>query len=490
MRLEQDDQLKWARLAQMTGQVNTALQILKHINHTHPDRVDAWTDRLDLLAILDRREELARVLARARSNIGQERCAAWTDLNKAGRDLDSNDMDAAAAPFDRLQHKQTVVNHYLELFSGREDCFARQWVNKQEGKQGYVPIRRTMEPEDVEEHLRGRKTYGIYLLKSDATVKVAVIDADIVKKFRSGKLGSEEKRLIKRERDYLLSRIKELSNERGLHPLIEFSGGKGFHFWFLFETALKAGAAKACLAGITSVLAKDFSAFNLEVFPKQGQLTGKGMGNLVKLPLGIHRLTGKRSRFIECHDRSTETQLDFLERVQPVKPSDVRISQRTVREKKLLVHPRLQKWAEDWPELHKIERLCPPLGQVIASCRQGRDLAAREEKILFQTIGFLPRGKSLLHRLMVALPDYNPHMVDYKLSRLRGTPLGCKRIHSLLSFTGDMCSLEGGEVYAHPLLHLHAWKKADLLKAEKVENLQSALENLKSAVSQVQRFIL
>ena len=489
-RLEGDDQLKWARLAQMAGEVNTALQVLKHINHAQPDRVDAWTDRLDLLAILDRREELAKVLAESRPNLGQERCAVWLALNKPVQNWDDKDVEAAVAPFDRLQHRQRVIGYYLELFSGREDCFARQWVNKQEGKQGYVPERRPMEPEDVEAHLSGLKTYGIYLLKSDATVRVAVIDADIVKKFRSGRLSPEEKRLIKREREYLLSRIKELSNERGLHPLIEFSGGKGFHFWFLFETPLKAGTAKDCLTGITSVLVKDFSAFNLEVFPKQGQLTGKGMGNLVKLPLGIHRLTGKRSRFIECNDRSTEAQLDFLERVQPVKSADIRMLQHTAREKKLLVHPRLRKWAEDWPELQKLETLCPPLGQVIASCRQGRDMSAREEKILFQTIGFLSRSKLLLHRLMMSVSDYNPHLVDFKLSRLRGTPLGCKRIHSLLSFTGDMCILEGGETYAHPLLHLNAWEKGNLQKAEKVENLQSALANLKLAVSQVQRFIL
>jgi hypothetical protein len=39
---------------------------------------------------------------------------------------------------------------------------------------------------------------------------------------------------------------------------------------------------------------------------------------------------------------------------------------------------------------------------------------------------------------MAFLPDYNPHLVDFRLSRLRGTPLGCRRIHSLLSFTGEI----------------------------------------------------
>lgn len=482
-----EERLRWARLSQMAGQADLALEILCHINRSHPERVDAWTERLELLAILDRREELAGALAEARPHIGRDGCAPWLHLKQTG--TDDADIAAAAAPFDRLQQRQRVIGHYLELFSGREDCFARQWADKHEGKQGYVPVRRPMEPEDVEEHLSGRKTYGIYLLRSDATVKAAVIDADLVKKFRGGRLTSDEKRLIRRERDYLLSRVNELAEEQGLHPLTEFSGGKGFHFWFLFETPIPALEAKRCLEGITGLLAKDFTAFQLEVFPKQGQLSGKGMGNLVKLPLGIHRLSGKRSRFIACRDRSTEAQLEFLGRIRVDKPADIRTARRVSGEKKLVTHPRLRKWAEQWPELHSLESLCPPLGQIIASCRQGREISMREEKVLYQTIGFLPRAKSLLHFLTSALPEYNPHLVDFRLSRLRGTPLGCRRIHSLLGFTGDMCVFDNAGEYIHPLLHLKSWKKKDLEKAEKVEDLQGALDNLKVAVLQVERFL-
>ena len=109
--------------------------------------------------------------------------------------------------------------------------------------------------------------------------------------------------------------------------------------------------------------------------------------------------------------------------------------------------------------------------------------------MIFQTIGFLPRAKSLLHHLMAFLPDYNPHLVDFRLSSLRGTRLGCRRIHSLLSFTGDICPFDSKAQYAHPLLHLGQWKEGLPKKAEKVENLSSALENLKLAVAQVERFL-
>ena len=98
--------------------------------------------------------------------------------------------------------------------------------------------------------------------------------------------------------------------------------------------------------------------------------------------------------------------------------------------------------------------------------------------------------KTLLHHLLLPLPDYNPHLVDFKLSRLRGTPLGCKRIHSLLSFTGEMCAFEeDGETYDHPLRHMKEWKSKDGQKCEKIENLQGALANLNQAMVQVKRFL-
>ena len=101
----------------------------------------------------------------------------------------------------------------------------------------------------------------------------------------------------------------------------------------------------------------------------------------------------------------------------------------------------------------------------------------------------MQRKKTLLHLLLADQPEYNPHQVDFKLSRVRGTPLGCSRIHSLLGFTGDMCRFENPKGYAHPLLHLDSKQFQSQPKSEKIENLSSALENLKQSIMVVQQFI-
>ena len=491
-RLDSKDQVSWAELAQMSGHVDLALKILAHVNHNDPIMAAAWRMRLELLAILDRRKELAEVTVRCKKFLDQKGENSWLNLT-AGVGAQENDrtLDGSAEPFILLRERQQQIARFLKIFAGREDCFARQWVDKNDGKQGYVPVRRPMEPQDVEDHLKGLKTYGIYLLRSDASVTTAVMDVDVNRKFREGNISREDREILRREGAYVMKRIRDMAEEAGCPPLVEFSGGKGFHFWFIMDRPIPAGQARSWFNPIREALYRDLSAFSLEVFPKQESLSGKGMGNLVKLPLGVHRVTGKRSYFYDCRDHGTDAQLKFLMGVKPGDVSQMISSCLSAKRENVVLHPRLKKWAGEFPELQHLETCCPPLGQIMAACRQGRACTDREEKILLQTVGFLPRGKTLLHHLLASIPDYNPHLVDFKLSRLRGTPLGCKRIHSLLNFTGDMCAFEeNGETYEHPLRHVSGWKSNGSSKCEKAGNLQDALESLNLAMLQVKRFLV
>jgi hypothetical protein len=331
------------------------------------------------------------------------------------------------------------------------------------------------------------------------------------------------------------------------------------------------------------------TAFSLEVFPKQDRLSGKGLGNLVKLPLGVHRMSGRRSWFSECADRSVDAQLRWLAGVKAADPDRVdfsgpgpdggdggpperpRASLRTkgaaanragrgAAEKapgtvslSRAVYPPPEEPASGAAEavsgeknaaggdsvmpsplgtgfgaavrstigatvgatagatagaaspgssaaasggngaasggagtaaLDRLTAACPPLAAAVAECRSGRGLSESGERVLFQTLAFLPEGPELLHRLMAEVPDVAPREVEFRLGRVHGGPLGCRRIHALTGYRGAFCDFSAADGYAHPLRHLEM--AAPRPVHQRTAELESALRTLKAAIAAVE----
>jgi hypothetical protein len=485
-RLDSDLAVKWAGMAVMAGKTDIALSVFEHVHHIQADHVQAWKEHYDLLLGLCRYEQAASLRSRALAH------NPWAKKEfpvvRASGLTEPEDAAELGEPFARKQQEEKRLDLYLRLFQGREDCFARQWADKKEGKQGYVPVRRPMTREDVLDHLHMRRTYGIYLLQQSSLVSLGVVDVDLVKALRTGKIASAVRSQVKRERDYLFSRLPEVSQKFGLYPLAEFSGGKGYHFWFFFETPVRAKEVREVLTRLVAGFKGDLSHFHLEVFPKQDSISGNGLGNLVKLPLGAHRVTGKRSYFLPKAGQDMWEELACLESVHMSRVDRAVFQVQADREGQVLVHPRQAQWVKEYPELADLHSKCPALAQIMVQCRQGRSLSQREERILFGTLGFLTRRKAIVHALMQHLPDYNPHLVDYKLSRVRGTVLGCKKIHTLLALDIDYCQFDVNQGYAHPLRHCPQYQIQDG-PAEKVDSLQDALEQLRQSMEVVKRFL-
>ena len=492
-RLDKEKLLELSGMAQMLGEIDLGLRILEKAHELYPDYVRAWREHMDVLAILGRKKECIALRSRAREcgagDIDPD--IAAPDAPGAGLDTDGPDEECLD-PFVQNRKKEELLSLYMDMFQGREDCFARQWADKTNGKQGYVPVRRAIRKEDVLKHLQGARTHGLYLLDTNNRVSLSVLDADLDKKVRQTGLSGSVRAGIKRERDYMLRRLQEISREKiGVLPLKEFSGGKGYHFWFFFSRPVQAGLARRMLGILVGQLAGDLEFFNLEVFPKQDRLQGKGLGNLVKYPLGVHRLSGRPSYFDAANRGDAWRDMPKLKQVVRIDPEGLSEIMDAGRSAKVSVHPREEKWAEKYPELHELGVKCPLLGSVFVRARQGRELSMREEKIVLQTVGFMRRANTLVHAILCRAAEYNPHLVDYKLSRLRGTPLGCKKIHQLLNSTRDFCEFENPRPYAHPLIHCpeHVPENGAEAEGERAGNLRDALEDLRKSLDTVQVFL-
>jgi hypothetical protein len=179
---------------------------------------------------------------------------------------------------------------YLQIFRGREDYFAQQ------GEDWYFPVPNSLDEFYVRRHLDGDATFGVYVLNCESCCHLVCIDIDIPK----GDLGTVDFSnptvkygFLKEKLDAVL---KALSGPLAVPPesiLLEETGGRGYHIWVPFS-----GPVPGQTAVRFGEVLKAHLDFEIEFFPKQGLLTpNRKFGNLIKLPLGLHRKYGCRSSF-------------------------------------------------------------------------------------------------------------------------------------------------------------------------------------------------
>lgn len=167
------------------------------------------------------------------------------------------------------------IQVFMNLFKGSSKAFMEQQSNG-----GYFPQDRPLEEADIQDHLKGDKTLGIYLVEPELnTVNFLALDID------------------KRDKA-LLRALFEAAFEIGIKDnqvLIEDSGNKGWHIWIPFANPVPANKARI-LGEIIVKVSKTKEI--IEIFPKQTRVALGGYGNGIKLPLGKHKKTGNFSFFI------------------------------------------------------------------------------------------------------------------------------------------------------------------------------------------------
>lgn len=157
--------------------------------------------------------------------------------------------------------------------------------------------------QDIQEHLDGKQTLGIYQLTEDNTVLWGCIDVDIMKKAEGDDLEAKVKKQT-------LAVATVLRGLIGPKFVVEFSGSKGYHIWVLFEEPTQARFVFSLLRHVVTKV-KPIEGISFEVFPKQTAL--RSFGNQVKLPLGIHKKTGKRCLFVNGRFETHKDQHGVLE---------------------------------------------------------------------------------------------------------------------------------------------------------------------------------
>ena len=238
----------------------------------------------------------------------------------------------------------TQINLFKSLFKGREDVFAIRW--EKDGKSGYMPaydmdwnkykehkaaggLLKDFKNKEyskltdarVVNHLTGKEIIGIYPLLIDNTSWFIIADFD--EAVSSKRSWNEECRLF----------IQKCASLNIPAYLERSRSGNGGHVWIFFDKNYPAVKSRKIIlrlleeASIISPFDKNSNYDRL--FPNQDFHSGKGLGNLISLPLQKQALEQQNSCFIDSvvagtgdvetdSNLSLHQQWQYLENIQRV----------------------------------------------------------------------------------------------------------------------------------------------------------------------------
>ncbi|MHB9140491.1 MAG: TOTE conflict system archaeo-eukaryotic primase domain-containing protein [Paludibacter sp.] len=224
------------------------------------------------------------------------------------------------------ENQTQQIQLFKSAFKGREDVFAVRWENGK--KSGYMPsysydpylyrahkmrsgtfqnyTDKTYLPlsdKEIEKHLNGEQLVGIYPLLPDNTSWFIAADFD-------------DDNWLEECKTFL-----RVCHENKIPAYLERSrSGQGGHIWIFFEQSYPAIRSRKIIlsllekSGIFSVFDKS-SSFD-RLFPNQDFLSGKGLGNLIALPLYKKTLEQGNSCFLDAETfQPILDQFEFLKNI-------------------------------------------------------------------------------------------------------------------------------------------------------------------------------
>lgn len=394
--------------------------------------------------------------------------------------LDESEEDGPAGEF-----TDADAVRFAHLFAGRENVYARQWVGPG-GETGYAPVREPFTVQVARNHLLGSVTVGIYPLRLDDTVTFFAFDVDITRRALARARGSvAEARRLKELVGREARRVQAELDALGVPALLEDSGYKGRHLWVFLEHPEAATVVRSFGELFVRACAPTPGEIAVEFFPKQGRAEG-GVGNLIKLPLGIHRRTGRRSRLLRPDGMAETDPHGALRRHPRLARARLHAAIAALKERALAADggasvppreapdqprpaatdpgaflPAPPAWTDadfdTHPEIGVILRNCPVLAELRRKVARHRRLTHDEQVVLQHALGHSPAGVLAVNYLLDACIDAHP--AARLQSPLAGNPISCpkirKRIPHVTAGVPCHCLFDfAPERYPTPRLHL------------------------------------
>ncbi|HJT55774.1 MAG TPA: hypothetical protein VJ761_04710 [Ktedonobacteraceae bacterium] len=158
-----------------------------------------------------------------------------------------------------------LLQAFAQRFISRRDDYALQQATGR-----YRRVSAPVTAEVLHRHLSGVQTMGTYVIDEAGRCRFAVYDADMPDGLS------------------LLAEVQARLAADGIASFLECSR-RGGHLWVLFAPRLPPAAVRRWLL--------PYCPAGMEFYPKQDAV-GRGYGSLIRVPLGVHRRSGRRYPFV------------------------------------------------------------------------------------------------------------------------------------------------------------------------------------------------
>lgn len=373
------------------------------------------------------------------------------------------------------QYSEEDIHIYMSLFIGREDMYAKESMKN--GNHRYM--QNTFEPiteEVVRQHLEGKITAASYIQRPNATVNYLVIDIDISKKIllQYSRGSTEFDQYLKRAAA-VAENIKRIFSKLGLQTYMEFSGYRGYHLWLFFEEWIPVRYVNLMEDFISAEMTKleileNSGDIQVEFFPNKAHVRTDKPGQCVKLPYGVHTISGSISYFV---DKSLAPVSDIGKYIRNITKYSLKIVKKvlgtsmntgensviTERKNSIPVENDLSGFDDLEDSVRIVLQQCSLMRYLCQKARKTGYLGHFERLSILYVFGHLgDEGKIFVHTVMEFTLNYQYHITEKFISRLPDKPVSCIKLReqykTITAEYGCNCNFKRTKnCYPSPVLH-------------------------------------
>ncbi|MBM4321760.1 MAG: hypothetical protein FJ125_17940, partial [Deltaproteobacteria bacterium] len=294
----------WAAHGHADGLLLEAAAVLRAAGR----RLDpAWRSRLLAALVVPERHAAAVLDALAHppvglaAALGQAGCTALADAVRQGLFAAGEEEEPGRPPRQgRLpEPAEQLVQRLAALFTGRAGVHA-MLLKDRRGHLRLVPVERELEAEGWRAHLAGRRTLGLYPVRSDGTLRVG---AAVFRLPRAALADAAQGSVLGAQLTDAACRLARAAEQLQLPCLIEEAGRRERRVWLLFAGPLAQRDARALLVRLSNEAGPVDPPLRLELLPATDR-PGRAPGPLVTLPLAGRACGLEQARLLDVAGRA------------------------------------------------------------------------------------------------------------------------------------------------------------------------------------------